>query len=145
MIAGPSIIPVGGELPPLDGEPAAPSEVQAVPPRDRSKVKPWKGAARATVAGRFRQLNDFVDVTLRGLTHAERSVWLILFRDTRDGTARTAQADLARRAGIGVRTVQRAVKRLTERGLLRVIRPGRLRGGPSDYAISAMLPASTDA
>lgn len=125
------IIPVGGELPPLDSEPSRPAD-----PGDRSKAKGTARPPAAKVARRFRQLNDFVDVTLRDLTHAERSVWLILFRDMRDGTARTAQTDLARRAGFSVATVQRALRRLESRGLVRVVRPGRLRGGPSVYALA---------
>ena len=33
-------------------------------------------------------------------------VWLVLYRDTKDGVAKTSQADIARRAGISVRTAQ---------------------------------------
>ncbi len=98
-------------------------------PRDRAK-----GAT--PVRGRFAVVNAFVDATLAGLTRAELAVWLILWRDTKPtGTARTSQADLARRAGCDVRTVKRAVRSLEAHGLLRVVRRGRLNAGPAVYRV----------
>ncbi|MFM8274523.1 MAG: helix-turn-helix domain-containing protein, partial [Gemmata sp.] len=71
-----------------------------------------------------------------GLTPAESLVWLVLFRDTKGtGTARTAQADIARRAGLDVRTVRRAVASLDTKGLLQTVRRGRLNAGPSTYRV----------
>ena len=62
---------------------------------------------------RFEVLNAFVDEGMADLTPHEAAVWLVLFRDTKpDGIARTAVDDIARRAGIGRRTVLRALKRL---------------------------------
>ena len=73
---------------------------------------------------------------MRTLTLAETKVWCILFRDTKaNGTARTGQTDLARRAGIDVRSVRRAVRNLESKGLLKVVRLGRLNGGPSVYKV----------
>jgi Helix-turn-helix domain len=88
---------------------------------------------------RFPVFNAFVDVTLGGLTGAEARVWLVLFRDTKadTGTSRTGQTDIARRAGLGVRTVRRALTRLEGKGLVKVIRRGRLNGGPSVYRVFA--------
>lgn len=82
-------------------------------------------------------LNAFADVALADLTGAEVKVWLILFRDTKaaTGTARTGQADLARRAGIDVRTVRRAQDTLEAKGLLTVVRRGKLNAGPSVYRV----------
>ena len=51
----------------------------------------------------------------RNLTRAEIAVWLILYRDTREGTARTSYDELARRAGLNRRNVGRAVRRLEQR------------------------------
>jgi DNA-binding transcriptional ArsR family regulator len=116
----------GGILPPdatlrPDDEPTVP----AVTPR------------RHTRAERFAALNAFTDYSLAGLTAAEAKVWLILFRDTRaaTGTARTGQADLARRAGLDPRTVRRALSSLEARGLVTVVRRGRLNAGPSVYRV----------
>jgi len=95
----------------------------------KAKGKP----ARRKAGGRFAVLNAFIDFTMRELSRAEIVVWLILFRDTKaaDGLARTSQADMARRAGLNARTVKRAVGSLQRRRLLRVVRRGGLRQGPS--------------
>jgi len=84
-----------------------------------------------------------VDVTAGTLNRAELLAWLILYRDTKaDGLARTSQADLARRAGVNVRTAKRAVLTLCRRGLLTVVFRGNLRRGPSVYRVRAMEPAA---
>ena len=89
--------------------------------------------------GRFADLNAFVDfgVADAELTPAESLVWLVLFRDTKanTGTARTAQADIARRANLDTRTVRRAVAALETKGMLTTVRRGRLNCGPSVYRI----------
>ena len=99
-------------------------------------------AHRPAGPARWGHLNGFVDVTLRDLTPAEVRVWLVLFRDTKpNGTARTGQADIARRAGLSVRMVKKAVKRLVERGLLKVLRQGRIHVGPSVYKVRGVNPS----
>jgi hypothetical protein len=95
--------------------------------------KPVKGVRKGS--DRFRVINGFVDFTLFELTRAEIAVWLILWRDTRDGTARTAYDDLARRAGCNRRNVGRAVRRLEQLGLLKIIHRGGLGRGPSRYRV----------
>lgn len=87
--------------------------------------------------GRFAALNAFADFALADLTGAEVKVWLVLFRDAKaaTGTARTGQADIARRAGLEPRTVRRALASLQARGLVRVVRRGRLNAGPSVYRL----------
>lgn len=97
----------------------------------KAKGKP----ARRNTADRFAVLNTFADFTLRNLNRAEIAVWLLLWRDTRNGTARTSQADLARRAGVNLSTVKRAVARLEKCGLLTVVFRGDLWRGPSRYAV----------
>lgn len=87
-------------------------------------------------AGRFHQINAFVDATVCNLDRAEIVVWLILWRDTKtDGLARTSQADLARRGGISERSAGRAVRNLRQAGLLTIVRRGGLRQGPSAYRV----------
>jgi hypothetical protein len=99
-----------------------------------------KGKAAGRRAGeRFATLNAFCDFTLRELTRAEIAVWLTLYRDTKaDGTARTSQADLGRRAGVTLATVKRAVAGLCRRGLLAVVFRGSLRRGPSAYRVQPL-------
>jgi hypothetical protein len=129
-------------LPPMeDGrkeqEPSPP------PPRFQSRVappakSPAVRADRRRTRNRFETLNAFVDLTAGKLNRSELLVWLTLYRDARDGIARTAQSDLARRTQLGTRTVRWAVKRLEGRGLLVVVRRGGLRSGPSTYRVSAV-------
>jgi hypothetical protein len=97
---------------------------------------PRRGVQAAKPDGRFAVLNGFVDAELRELTRAEVAVWLVLYRDTKpDGTARTGQTDLARRAGCDPRTVRRALAALESRGLIEVPTKGRLGAGPSRYRV----------
>lgn len=117
----------GGTLPP-DGI-LRPDAHEPAPPRP---AKP-KGRSRAA---RFAVLNAFADFGLAGLSGAEAKVWLLLFRDTKGtGTARTGQADLARRAGLKTRSVRYALSALVTKGMVRIVRRGRLNCGPSVYRV----------
>jgi len=63
---------------------------------------------------------------------------LILYRDTKpDGLATTSQDDIARRAGVSVRTVYTALRRLEHLGLLQVVYQGGLNRGVSVYRLRA--------
>jgi predicted ArsR family transcriptional regulator len=72
------------------------------------------------------------------LSRSEIAVWLVLYRDTRNGTVRTSQANIARRAGTSVRGVKDALRNLTAAGLLRVVFQGGLNRGPSRYQVKAL-------
>jgi hypothetical protein len=113
-----------GVLPPLDEPPPAPP---AVP-----QAKPAKHKAAGE---RFATLNAFVDCSMARRTRSELATWLVLYRDTRNGTAATSQADIARRAGLSVRAVKRAVAGLQAAGLLSVCYTGGLNRGPSRYRV----------
>ncbi len=90
---------------------------------------------------RFAVLNAFVDFTLGGLTRNEIAAWLVLYRDTKpDGTARTSQADMARRAGTSDRTIRRALDGLKHRGLLKVTYRGGIGRGASVYRVRSLPP-----
>lgn len=89
----PRIIPVGQEPPPMDPRPPRPAKTES---KAKEKTK------RRQTGNRFGVLNAFLDMTAGALTRAELLTWLILYRDTKaDGTARTSQADLARRGRDG--------------------------------------------
>ena len=77
----------------------------------------------------FATINAFVDFTLAKRTRNEAAVWLVLWRDTKDGTTRTAQTDIARRAGINRRTVIRILDKLESTGLLRIVHRGGFNRG----------------
>lgn len=121
------ILPPDAVFRPDEGEEPAPSVRAPAPP-----AKP----NRRTRSERFAVLNAFVDMGMADLTGAETKVWLILFRDTKGtGTARTAQADLARRAGLSVRSVKLALRSLTAKGMVRLVHRGRLNVGPSVHTV----------
>lgn len=108
------------------------------PLRSATMIADAGGRKRRTrdTSNRFATLNAFCDLTLAGLSRGEMAVWLLLWRDTKpQGTARTSQADLARRAGIDPRSVRRAIDRLAAAGLLTVVHRGGLRRGLSTYRV----------
>lgn len=128
----------GGMLPPDavfrpdDDEIAATTAAKATEAAARATAKP----KCRTRSERFATFNAFVDFGIADaqLTPAESLVWFVLYRDTKaNGTARTAQADIARRAGLDVRTVRRAVASLETKGMIQTVRRGRLNAGPSVY------------
>jgi len=122
----------GGDLPP--DAVLRPDEDETPPPRAATVAKPKKRRGRT---GRFAVLNAFADYGMAGVTGAEAKVWFILFRDTKaNGLARTGQGDIARRAGFGsTRTVRRALESLERKGMVRIVRRGRLGTGPSVYRL----------
>jgi Helix-turn-helix domain len=128
-----SILAVGEEPPPLERPEPASSGHGRQQHQGGGRGKP-NGRARE----RFAVLNAFVDFALADLSRAEVGVWLVLYRDTRDGTARTSYDDLARRAGCNRRSVGRALRGLERRGLLKVVHRGGLRRGPSRYLVRGL-------
>jgi DNA-binding MarR family transcriptional regulator len=117
-------------LPPM--EPTQPPTVtpSANAKRDR---KPNKATG-----DRFGVLNAFVDCSMRGLSRVELAAWFVLYRDTKRGTACTSQSDIARRTGCTVRAVQKALRRLIDRGLVVLVRRGRLNAGASVYRLEPL-------
>src|SRR5437762_3354554 len=89
---------------------------------------------------RFRLLNNFVDFTVRQLGRHEVTVWLVLYRDSRDGIARTGLADIAERIGKSTRTAGRSLKCLKGLGLVVIVKRGRLGQGPTAYRLRGLIP-----
>lgn len=102
-----------------------------------SKAKGHKPSHKAT-RDRFATLNQFVDFSLQGLTKAEIGTWLVLYRDTRNGTAKTSQGDIAKRLGVSPRAIGKAVSKLIDVGLLAVVYQGGLNKGPSVYRVASL-------
>jgi hypothetical protein len=127
------VLPPGAVLPPLVTADAA----KGAPTRPAGR-KPGRTHARRRQRhyGRFGVLNGFVDGVMGSLPRAALATWVCLWRDTKpDGLARTAVADLARRVGGDRRTVLRALRLLTDRGLLEIVRRGGLGRGVSAYRV----------
>lgn len=121
-------------LPPMDPQSAS-------TPKLSTKNKP-KGPKHKSTGDRFSTINVFVDFTLGDLKRNEIAVWLLLWRDERDGLSRTSMADMARRLKIDRRTAIRAVGQLQKRGLLQVVFKGSLNQGPSTYRVKPLEPTS---
>ena len=90
---------------------------------------------------RWAAYNGFVDYTLRELSEAELRVWLILFRDVRDGLARAGMSDIARRAGLSRRGVVKAVAGLKHRRLIEVVVRGSVNGSTNAYRVHGSRPS----
>ncbi len=109
--------------------------MESVEPRQASMAKGNKNDKSNGTADRFGTINQFVDFTLGSLTRNEAAVWLILWRDTKNGTARTAQTDIARRANVARRTVIRIIGTLEGKGLLQTVHQGGLNRGMNVYRV----------
>jgi len=98
------------------------------------------GAGRR-IGRRFAMYNTFVDCTMATLPRTDALVWLVLFRDAHGGIAKSAQAYIGRRAGVCVRTVKAAIKRLVRAGLVDILH----RGGPNrGWSIYRIRPLASD-
>lgn len=127
------VMPPGHVMPPL--ETAFASKPASTRPGSRKGRKTHARRSNRHPE-RFAVLNGFVDGVMGTLPRAAALTWLALYRDTKpDGVARTAVADLARRVGGDRRSVLRALRLLTERGLLKVVRRGGLGRGVSAYRV----------
>ena len=93
MNTHPRILHVGEEPPPL----AEAEDGTHHTGKKREMPKGKTATAKNRASDRFRTLNAFVDCTIADLSRAELAVWLVLYRDARDGGSRTAQTDIARR------------------------------------------------
>ncbi len=100
------------------------------------QTKPKRAPAPKPNANRWRVLNEFVDLHMASLTGAEVAVWMVLYRDSRNGVARSGMSDIARRAGISPRHGLRAIQALISKGLLQRTYRGGLNRGVSRYVIS---------
>lgn len=106
---------------------------------EAGKGTPSKAARAAATTSdtgnRFGIINGFVDVSMHRLHGTAVKVWLVLWRDTRNGTARAGLGDIARRAGVNARSARRAVQTLTAAGVLRLVRRGGIGRGPNVYTV----------
>ena len=124
--------PSGSQSPPLH---------RRKQPDDDSPVR--KPKSKRTTGDRFKLLNTFIDFTLRDLSRNEITVWMILYRDAKDGVSRTSIADLSRRSGISTRTGIRSIASLERKGLLKIVHRGGLRKGVSTYRICPLTTEGT--
>jgi DNA-binding transcriptional ArsR family regulator len=126
-------------LPPMRGEPA--------PTQPASREPQRSGKPAGKVAGRFGVLNGFVDRGAKLVDTTAQACWLVLFRETqRDGLATVSHSRIAQCIGVDRKTVTRAVRRLTDAGLVTIKRHGGWGRGPSTYRVRGIpkLPRKED-
>ena len=111
------------------------AEAASRPAGGRSPAK----AARKS-ADRWGTFNGWVDATAGELSRAELLCWLVLFRDVRNGVARTGMTDIARRAKLTRRGVVKAISGLKEKRLIEVVTRGSKDGSPNVYRVFDLLP-----
>ena len=88
-----------------------------------------------TTRNRFRTLNHFVDKIMRDLKSSEVLVWFVLYRDCRDGIAKTSQRDIAARTGLRQATVSKAIGRLVDDKLIERKYQGGFQKGSSIFKV----------
>ena len=115
-------------LPPM--EPQRPRPASTTDSKASNKPK-----RTAATSNRFGELNAFVDCSLADLSRAELATWLVLWRDTKNGTVRTSMTDVARRIGTTRRAVVDGVAKLEKRGLLIVVYRGGMKRGTNVYRV----------
>lgn len=95
--------------------------------RDANPQKTKRSASpKVKAKERWLTVNEFIDFSMRDLTPVQIKVWMILFRDTKkNGWAKTTMRDMAVRAGAGLKFINKAVKDLEAKGLLKVKRDDR--------------------
>lgn len=98
---------------------ASPDNVTAKPPskKQSSNKKHW-------VRTHLRTLREFTEETVSKLTPAEISIWIVLFQAVRNEEVCMSQREIARKVGKTQPKVNAAIKKLIERGLLKVVRQG---------------------
>lgn len=73
---------------------------------------------------KIKALNRFVDESQRGLDPSTALVWLTLFRHAWNGVAEVSQSTIAKKMGVGTKTVQRGIEKLVALKLLKITRHG---------------------
>ncbi len=80
--------------------------------------------------------NCFVDLVVGGLQPVPALVWAVLYRHATDGVVIRSNALLARDLDVSDKTIRRAIAKLRQEGLLKVVRQGGMHVGPSTYRLA---------
>jgi hypothetical protein len=120
----------------VDGDGQTIREVVAAAAGSQSRRPIAKHRATNADRGRWQTFNTFIDAVARNLSPVDIAVWMILFRDCRNGTVEASNRDIVRRSGCSLRAVVDAMKRLRAAGLIDAVRLSRHKGEPSLYALN---------
>lgn len=108
--------------------------------KGRRKAEQTATAAAGVRGGtgeRFATFNMFVDLAMRHLRPTEVAVWIVLFRDCRNGVLTTSHRDIARRSGVSLRSVTDAMDVLRRTKLVEPLTLSRHKGTASTYRLTA--------
>ena len=106
---------------------------------EKSERKPPNTTTPKRDANRWQELNQFIDITMRGLLPRQVTVWLALFRDSRNGVASVSQVYIAERCGLRRPTVSMAIGELEALGMVTTIHTGGVGRGVSKYRVQSMV------
>ena len=98
---------------------------------------PNNGRVEGRLTRKIKVLNQLIDYSGPELDHVAFRVWVTLFRHERDGLVTRSHGLLAKDMSVSARTVQRAIGRLIEKKLVRVVQRGGLHVGPSTYGLGS--------
>lgn len=115
---------------------AARGEASTLPSNDSQAAAKAEPQPKPRNGDRWATYNAFIDHIAPRLTLAERAVWQLMFRHTRNGMCETSVRMLATAGGIGRATADRALRQLCEYGLVRPVWKSRDKSKASKYAIN---------
>lgn len=102
------------------------------------------GPEEGRLTKKIKALNRFVDETQGGLDPSTALVWLTLFRYAWNGVAEVSQSTIAKKMGVGTKTVQRGIEKLVALKLLKITRHGGNGRGCNRYQLGLqVLPPRT--
>ncbi|MBA4104967.1 MAG: hypothetical protein C0485_04335 [Pirellula sp.] len=119
--------------------PLHPTEIDA---RQRQSAKTRaKSRKNPQAAGRFRDLNSFIDQAMAGLTRAEIATWMTMFRyvDAKKGSVTVSIETIHRGTGTSIRHVHNAIRSLLAKGLIERLKVGGLNDGASVYRVHSTM------
>ena len=108
---------------------------------DVAKLEPKTPNKKPTKrdGNRWKDLNQFIDISLWELNRRQIAVWLSLFRDARTGVASVSQVYIGKRCGLRRPTVSTAIKELEALGLVTTIHTGGVGRGVSKYRVQNII------
>jgi hypothetical protein len=101
------------------------------------KTGPDNGRIPGRLTRKIKALNQLIDYSGPDLDHVEFRIWMILLRHATDGIVTRSHGLLAKDMSVSAKTVQRAVGRLVEKKLVRVVQRGGLHVGASTYGLGS--------
>jgi len=84
---------------------------------------------------KIKLLNRFVDGTIIGLEPFTSLLWVVLYREARDGFAALSHEQIATKMGVSARTVARHIDILIANRLLRKVKTGGFGRGCNRYQL----------